>query len=133
MEVFRLASRAGNGLGAPLLIAGPVTGVIPPELVQVPPGEQAGVMPVIENDFDGILTHGLDSTDTHIFFTQHQHFLSRTMSFDLSGRRVHAEVLERQLETAAVRELHLEQPGFAADFDFGRDELTHTPSIGRPL
>lgn len=122
------------GLRTARLVAGPVSHLIPSELVQVPPGEQTGVVSVIEHDFDGILSDGLDGTDTDIFLAEHQDLLSRAMSFDFRGGRVHTQVLERQLKPAAVRKTHLEQAGFAADFDFSRHGVSHiSASIGPGL
>lgn len=134
MEMFRLLSSKGHGTGTPLLVAGPVDRLIPSKLLQVPPREEAGVMPVIEDDFDGVLAHRLDCADANVFLAQHQHLLSGTVSFDFGGRGMHTEVLEWQLEAATIGEMHLEQSGSAADFDFGCDRITHNPaSIGRDL
>jgi hypothetical protein len=130
----RPAAGAGGSLRPPRLVARPVRRIIPSELVQIPPGEQAGVMSVIEDNFDGILADWLDAPDADIFLTQHQDFLSRTVSFDFRGGRVHTQILKRQLESAAVGKTHCQQTGFAADFDFGRDGITHIcPSIGPGL
>ena len=49
-RVELLSRRRGSGFAAPLLVARPVDRLIPSELVQVPPGEQPGVMAVIEHD-----------------------------------------------------------------------------------
>ena len=123
-----------GGFAAPLLVARPVNGLISSELVQIPPGEQTGVMAVIEHNFHGILSDRLHSTDTDIFLAQHQHFLPRAMSFDFRRGRVHTQVLERQLEPATVRKTHFQQPGFAAYFDFSRDRVSHiSASIGPGL
>jgi hypothetical protein len=129
-----LARRWLGGFGAPLLITRPVHRLISSELVQIPPGEQAGVMAVVEHNFDGILSDGLHRTDTDSLLSQHQHFLTRAMSFDFSRGGVHAQVLEGQLEPAAVHKTHFQQPGFAAYFDFSRDRLRHiSASIGPGL
>jgi hypothetical protein len=135
MDPVELLARRWLGrIDAPLLVARPVHRQISSELMQIPPGEQAGVMPVIEHNFDGILSDGLHRTDTDILLSQHQHFLAGAMSFDFSRRRVHAQVLERQLEPAAVRKTHFQQPGFAAYFDFCRDRVSHiSASIGPGL
>ena len=133
MAAFRL-SLVGRlcGLGAPLLVARPVAGLIPSELVQIPPGEQTSVMSVVEDDSDGILADGLYRADAHVFLTKHQDLLPRTMSFDFGRRRVHPQILERQLEAPSIRKTHFEQPGFAAYFDFGRNRVSHgAASIGR--
>ena len=133
-RVELLSRRRGSGFAAPLLVARPVDRLIPSELVQVPPGEQPGVMAIIEHNFHGILPDGLDGTDTDIFLSQHQHFLPGTMSFDFRGGRVHPQVLKRQLKPAAIRKTHFQQPGFAAYFDFGRDRVSHiSASIGPGL
>jgi hypothetical protein len=135
MDPVELLARRWLGrIDAPLLVARPVHRLISSELMQIPPGEQAGVMPVIEHNFDGILSDGLHRTDTDILLSQHQHFLAGAMSFDFSRGRVHAQVLERQLEPAAVRKTHFQQPGFAAYFDFCRDRVSHiSASIGPGL
>jgi hypothetical protein len=125
MGAFRLLSRRLRRLCTPLLVPRPVDRVVPSELVEIPPGEQAGVMSVIEDDFDGILSNWLHRPDTHIFLAEHQDLLSRTMSFYFCRRRVHPQVLERQLEPPAICKTHFQQPGFAAYFDFRRDEVSH--------
>jgi len=129
-----LARRRLGGFGAPLLVARPVNRLISSELVQIPPGEQAGVMAVIEDNFHRILSDGLHGTNTDIILSEHQYFLTRTMSFDFRRGGMHAQVLERQLEAATVRKTHFQQPGFAAYFDFSRDRVSHiSASIGPGL
>jgi hypothetical protein len=125
MGAFRLLSRRLRRLSAPLLVPRPVDRVVPTELVEIPPGEQSGVMSVIEDNFDGILSNWLYSADTHILLAEHQDLLSRTMSFDFRRGRVHPQVLERQLEPAAICKTHCQQPGFAAYLDFRRHEVSH--------
>src|SRR5262249_40388604 len=94
--------------GTSFFITRPVGSAISPELVEVPPGEQTRVMSVIEDDFDGILPDRLHRTDSHIFLPEHQDLLSRAMPLDFGGGRVHPEVLEWQLEPAAVGETHFQ-------------------------
>jgi hypothetical protein len=118
----------------PLLVALPQCCVIATQLVEIPPGEQPGVMAVVENQFYSILSNGLDGSDADILLAEHQNLLSRAMSFDFRGGRMNSKVLERQLEAAAVRKTHFQQPRFAADFDFCRDGFSHVPvSIGPGL
>jgi hypothetical protein len=116
------------------LIALPIGSPIPSQLMQIAPGEQTGIMTVVEDDLDGVLAYGLHGSDADILFAEHQYFLSRTMSLHLRGGRMHAQVLERQLKPAAVVKTHFQQPRFAADLDFGRNRIRHsTPSIGPDL
>jgi hypothetical protein len=121
----RPGARIGGGLCPPRLVARPVRRLVCSELVQIPPGEQSRVMSVIEDNFNGILSDRLDGPDADFFLTQYQDFLSRTVSFDFRGGRVHTQVLERQLESAAVGKTDFQQTRFAADFDFGSDGVTH--------
>jgi hypothetical protein len=131
MGEFRLPLGRMCGLGAPLLVARPVAGLVPSELIQIPPGEQTCVMSVVEDDLDGILSDRLDRADSHVFLTEHQHLLARTVSFHFGGGRVHTQILERQLEAAPIGKTHFEQPGFVTDFDFGRYRVSHSvASIG---
>jgi hypothetical protein len=124
----------GGRPGAPLLVSRPIGRVVSSELVQIPPGEQAGVVSVVEDEFDGILSDRLDSADPDVFLSEHQHFLTRAMPFDFGGGRMHPQVLEGQLEPAAVRKSYFQQPGFAAYFDFSRDRVGHmSVSIGTDL
>ena len=115
----------GGCLGAPLLVSRPIGRPVSSELVQVPPGEQTGVMAVVEDDFHGILSDRLNSADADVFLPQHQHFLAGPMPFDFGGGRMHPQVLEGQLEPATVRKTHFQQPGFAAYFDLSRDWVGH--------
>ena len=130
----RAGARMSGSLRPPLLVASPIRRLVPSELVQVPPGEQSRVMPVVKDNFDGVLADGLDRPDADILFAQHQHFLSRAMSFDFRGGRMNAQILERQLEPAAVGKTDFQQSGFVADFDFSCDGITHIcTSIGPGL
>jgi len=131
MRASGLLSWRVTGRGAPRLVARPVTRLIASELVEIPPGEQSGVMSVIEHNFDGIVSNRFDRSDTDIFLSHHQCFLSGTMSFDLGGGRMDPQVLERQLEAGAVCELHRQETGLAAYADFGCQRIAHRPaSIG---
>jgi len=130
----RPGGRMSGCLRPALLVACPVRRLVPSELVQVPPGEQSRVMAVVEDNFDGILADGLDGPDADSLFAQHQDLLSRAVSFDFRGGRMNAQVLEGQLKPAAIGKTHLQQARFAADFDFGRDGITHIcTSIGSGL
>ena len=136
MEALRLEPKIlpTNRFGAALLVVRPVRFPIPSQLMQVPPGEQPGVMPIVKDDLHRIVSDRFDCADTHIFLSEHQHFLSGAMSFDFRGGRVNPQVLKRQLEAAAVRKADLQQPGFAADLDFGSEGFGHMlASIGRGL
>jgi hypothetical protein len=125
---------SADGFRAAFLVTLPIDGLIASQLVQIPPGEQAGVVPVVEHNFDGILSDGLDGADADSLFIEHQHLLSGPMSFDFRGGRMHTQVFERQLEPAAVRKTHFQQPGLAAYLDFGREGVGHmSPSIGPGL
>jgi hypothetical protein len=133
VELFALR-RLGAGFGAALLVSRPVHCLIPSELLQIPPGEQAGVMAIIEHDFDGILADRLHCPDADVLLSQHQDLLPRAMAFDFRRGRVYTQVLERQLEPATVRKTHFQQPGFAAYFDLSRDRVGHMcASIGPGL
>lgn len=136
MREVRLESKKlpADGARPSFLVTVPVGGLIASQLVQIPPGEQAGVVPVVENDFHGILSDRLDGADTDSLLTEHQHLLSRPVSFDFRGGRMHTQVFEGQLEPAAVRKTHFQQPGFAAYLDFSREGVRHmSPSIGPGL
>ena len=136
MEAFRLESKIlpANRFRAALLVARPVRLPIPPELMQIPPGEQAGVMAIVKDDFHRIVSDRLHCTDPYVFLSEHQHLLSGAMPFDFRGGRVHPQVLKRQLKAAAVRKADLQQPGFAADLDFCSEGFGHMlASISRGL
>jgi hypothetical protein len=136
MQIFRLGSKnlLTDRFRAALLVAFPIRRVIASQLMQISPCEQAGVVPVVKDDFHGILSDRLHGTDTDILLTEHQHLLARAMPFDFRGGRMHPQVLERQLEPATVRKTHFQQPGFAAYLDFRREGFRHiSASIGRGL
>jgi hypothetical protein len=121
-------------LGAPILVSRPIGRLVSSELVQIPPGEQTGVMSVVEDEFNGILSDRLDSADPDVFLPEHQHFLARAMPFDFGGGRMHPQVLEGQLEPATVGKTYFQQAGFAAYLDLSRDWVGHMyVSIGSDL
>jgi len=127
-------SAGGARLVAPRLVTRPVGYLIATQLIQVPPGEQPSVMSVIENDFHGIVSDRLHCPDADGFLAEHQDFLARAVSLDLRGGRMHAQILERQLETAAILKTHFQEPGLASNLDFGSHGIRHSPaSIGPGL
>src|SRR5579871_3269165 len=122
---------AGTRLGAALQVAGPVRRLLAPELVQVLPGVQAGVVAVVEDQLDRVLADRVHRADVHVLLAQHERLLPRTVALHLGRGGVHPQVLERQLEAAAVVEAHLEQPRRAAQADFSGNGLGHRArSIG---
>src|SRR5579863_4767822 len=142
--VLREAGRAA--MSGPLFIGGslalgarlarkisrPVCLALAAELVQIFPGVQPAVVPVVKHQFDGVLSHRFDRHDADVLLAEHQHLLARTVALDLGGGRMHAQILEGQLEAAAVGEAYLQHTRGAAQADLGGDGLGHKPSIGTP-
>src|SRR5882724_7483484 len=99
MREVRLESKTlpADGLRPSFLVTPPIGGLVAAQFVQIPPGEEAGVVPVVESDFHGILSDRLHGADADILFTEDQHLLSRPVSFDFRGGRMHTQVFERKL------------------------------------
>src|SRR3569833_2855906 len=114
---------AGRGLTCQVLA--PVRFLVAAQLVQVLPGVQAGVVPVIEHQLDRILPDRLDDPDTDSLLSKHQLFLARSVALHFRGRRMDTQVLEWQLETTAVLEAHLEHSRCLTQFDFCRFWVRH--------
>ena len=74
-----------EGFGTSFLIALPVRGLIPSQLMQISPGEQAGVVTVVEDDLDGVLADGFHCADADSLFAEDQHFLAGAMPLYFSG------------------------------------------------
>jgi hypothetical protein len=91
------------------------------KFVQVFPGVQPGVVPVIEPQAYGIVTDGFHGTDGHVLLASHQNADLHTVALDLGGRRMHAQVLSGQLVARAVVKGYFQQarPGAQANLDRG--------------
>ena len=80
------------------------------KLVQVLPGIQAGVMSIIEDNPDSVMSNRFQCVYSHIFLAGLQDFLARSMASHFGRRRVHPQVLERQFETSAVTVFNRQLP-----------------------
>src|SRR5688572_14366256 len=95
------SQRTLHTLRAFSLVSRPALRLIPTQLVQVLPRVQTRVVTVVEHQLHCILTDGLNDLDAYVLLPKNQHFLPRPMPPHLGRRRVHTQVLERQLEAAA--------------------------------
>src|SRR6185312_308343 len=87
-------------------------------LVEVFPGVEAGVVAIIEDELHGVLAYRLDRAHADRLFAEYQGLLARAVPFDLGRRGMDAQVLERQLEAAAILEGDFQQARCAAQLDF---------------
>ncbi|MNT56491.1 hypothetical protein D3C72_1937940 [compost metagenome] len=72
-------------------------------------------MAVGKADQDRVVADRLDRVDADLALAGLQHFLPRAVALDFSGRRIHAQQLERQPEAAAVVEADLQHAGLRVD------------------
>jgi hypothetical protein len=97
-----VAVRAGGG--QPLFVALPQLGLVGAQVVQVGPGEDAGVVAVGEARLHRVVADGRHLVDADVALAGLQHFLPRSVTLHLGRRRVHAHQLERDAELRAVVE-----------------------------
>ena len=76
-------------------------------------------MAVVEVQPQGVIAHGLDPVDADVLLAGLEHALARTVALDLGRRREHAQILERQIELAAVVEAHGKDARARAEPDVG--------------
>src|SRR5262249_36561029 len=74
------------------------------ELMQVVPGEEAGVVAVVEGDADGVVAHGFDLGDGDVLFAGDENFRRRSVALHLGAWAFDAEIFRRQLECGSVVE-----------------------------
>src|SRR4051812_47354649 len=89
------------------------------ELAQVLPREEPAVVAVVEDQLHGVLPDGLDRPDPDVLFAEHEDLLARAMPLHLGGRRMHAQVFERQQEARAVVECDFQHAGHGSQLDLG--------------
>ena len=85
-----------------LKVMRPFLFAIAPELIEVFPGVQARVVPVVKHELHGILPDLLDGADRDVFLAENQHFLTGTVAFDFRRRGVDPQILEGQVEGCTV-------------------------------
>ena len=91
------------------MVGRPALGVAVGELAQIGPAVDAGIVPVVENDADGVVADRLDVDDVHVPAAADDLLLARPMSLHLGRRALDAQVLGRQRKGAAIGELDLER------------------------
>src|SRR6185437_14813811 len=117
----------------PCQVMGPLGFAVAAQLVEVLPGVEAGVVAVVEDQLHGVLADRLDGADADGLFTEHQGFLAGAVALHLGRGGIDTQVLERQLEPAAVLESDFQQAGGPAELDFyGVGVGRHLHYYGRP-
>src|SRR6185437_5051796 len=110
------------------LVSSPALGLRVAELVQVRPAVDAAVVPVVEDDADGVVADRLDIDDLHVAPARHQLLgRRRAVALDLGRRTLDAQVLGRQEKLLAVGEVDLDARAFLEDAQLVR------PRRGRGL
>src|SRR5262245_52389845 len=98
-------------------VALPLLRAFLPQFVKILPGVQAAVMAIVEDQANRVVSDRFDLGDDDILFADLQRLLSRAVAANLGGRRIHAQVLERQFESRAVVEGHFEQSRLRAELE----------------
>src|SRR5688572_7658050 len=114
----RIAAR--TGLVEPLEVALPELVLVFPELAQVLPREDAGVVTIGEHRPDRIVSDRFEVLDRHVALADLKHFLTRTVAADFGRWRVDAQVLVGKLERATIRERDLQHARGLVCLDLGR-------------
>jgi hypothetical protein len=78
--------------------------VLDPELMEITPGVNAGIMQIVEGDADGVITDWFEADDPDMGAAMHQCLLSRTMPLHLGRRALDAKILGRKAEAASIVE-----------------------------
>ena len=114
-------------LGQRVEIALPDPVLVAAEIVEIAPGEDAGIVHVVELDADGVMADRLDRHDADIAPARDDGLLARAMAMHFRRRAFHAQQFRRVLVGIAVVELDLDQLLRLAMADFDR------PMIGAHL
>src|SRR5262249_45260046 len=78
------------------------------QLVEIGPGVDAGVVPVIEEDADRVVAHRLDGVDGNMAFAGDRDPGIAAMALDLGGGAFDPEEFRREAEPRPVLERHLQ-------------------------
>ncbi|CCV13693.1 hypothetical protein MESS4_590056 [Mesorhizobium sp. STM 4661] len=101
-------------------IGGPARLLLVAQRMQVAPGEDAGVVEIVESDADGIVADRLDLEDRDVALTGNGHALFGRMALHFGRRRGDTQKLRRQFERLMVGEGHGQQPAVFRDPEFLR-------------
>src|SRR5208282_6932779 len=96
------------------------------ELAQIVPAVEAGVVAVVEHEFDCVVADRLDVDDNDVLLAGDDPLLARRMALDLGAWAFDAQALGGQADGFAVVEHDLERPPLVRHGDVGR------PSNARP-
>src|SRR5580658_5334513 len=104
--------------------------VLQPEFAQVVPGENAGVMPIVEYQPHRVLPDRLDRANPNLLLPAQISPLSGTVALHLGGWAFDAEILGRQGELFAVVVGDVQNLGRSIQSDLGRNRHLCQP-LGR--
>ena len=94
----------------PIQISRPARVLLTPELMKIIPRENSGVVQVVEQDADGVVSDWLDAHYAHVAPAGHDPTLGCTMALYLGARTLDAQILGRQQELGAVVEADSKPP-----------------------
>ncbi len=111
----------------PVEVVGPVDGLLAPQVVEVAPVVETGVVAVIEKDLDGVLAHRLDVGDVHVLLVQLQLGTFAPVATHFGRRGVDPQQFRRVGEASAFVEGDLQgvRRGVKGDLG-GAGRVTHT-------
>ena len=100
--------------------------VVHAETLQLLPRIQSRIVTVIEVQANCVVTDGLYSVDTNVFFANLQHLLTRSVPAHLGGRRMHTQKLRRKPATFIIAKGEIKHPRLPVVIDLGRNDLLDT-------
>ena len=112
-----------------LQIGGPACGLLAPQLMQVIPGEDTGVVAVIEHQQHGVIAHWLHCRNRDIALAGDDAFFARSVALNLGAWAFDAQIFQRQGAVGAVVKTDIQALGRAIQADFG--DVPISVEIGR--
>ena len=107
-------------IGVPALV------LLVAQRVQIIPGEDAGIVEIVEGDADRIVADRLDLQDRDVALARHGHALLGRMALHFGRWRDHAQHFGRQLERLMAGEGHRQQLAVLRDPEFLRRRHGHS-------
>jgi len=104
--------------------------MVPSELVQQGPGIKAGVVAIVEQQAQRVISDRLDAADADVLFAGLQYSLAAAVACHLGGWGEYPQVFKGQLEMGSVIEAYFEQPRLGAQFDVGGLGHKDTAALG---
>ena len=100
--------------------------VMTAELQKIGPGEQSGIVKIIEDDAHRVMSDRFQAHDLHVALARHELTFQRTVALHFGAGRFHPQIFRSQLIVLAIVKRHGEHILGGVELEFGRPRLARS-------